>query len=1092
MTGAIWWKEYREHRTVWAAMAAVGAIGLYGLAFVFSQDVQARRDLREMLCAVAILLSWAYGMIAGAMLLAGEREAGTLIYLDGLPAYRFQVWVWKFLFGLGVMVAQALVLAGLGLALTLVEPKPLPVLAGVGVLLGAGFFGLSWGLLFSSVGRNVLNAIGLAILGQIVASFLMLFLGAVFAVLLFPFVRDEGVAKAFPAVFSALLLAVGPVVASAIVFSRPDRTRLPARYTRLVGERLGLAAAGRAWWVQGQASGTEAAPARPARRPAAAVSWRRLFWLAVRQLRGLALGVCLFGLIAGFFVPLVGILLWPTVTLVLGMVCGVAAFRDEQEVGSYRFYGDQRLPLGRLWLVKVTGAFAAGVAACLLMLLPSGLREMARSIDGMETTRHVPYIARVLHSGLLGEIVPPFLFLTMWLGYGFAAGHLCGLLFRKTIVAGTVGLLSSALLVFVWLPSLFGGGLHLWQVWAVPLALLAAARLLLWRWASDRLATRGTFVAVGLLGALCVGWDAFGLWWRVAEVPAVADTLQIEAYAAALPKPEENKAGMSIRGALTRVDHLARDLEAERQVNQGQRFPPAAPGGGMPGAGGAGGPPGMVVEPPHVTFRDQLEAVLEGGWKEASPEVAVWLDRAFDRDWPGQLAEAAGEPLGLVYDPRNLSLTRPFDHIDAARFCAVLLAARGLQEQSRGDPEAFVKNLRSGLALSRNLRHRALGMSVTFGVTVEQVFTRAVPRWLERLEGRPDLLRQALALLRAHEQETPKGNADQRKGEYLIALNSLNDVERWLPGALLFDEPRGNVGRDFTRLQATLVNYSTLVPWERERQLLILRALFEGTEEEKRAVLRMGGPLLYAGVLVGGRTAGENKRAVARLHAAQLQLALRLYQAETGKPAKALAPLVLKGYLDAVPADPFDGRPFRYRLSKGEKIEWPEDNPPDLPPGAVPAGGMGGAPAPMLPGGGAPAMPGMPGPVGGVMPGGPGGPPGMPAPPPGGDAGAFPNQGGAGPAPMPPGVAVPPGMAGPGGVGGPGGPPMAAEEWRPPAKEVPAGQGVLWSVGEDGQDDGGLRRPPPNEAATMAGQDLIYLVPLPPSQQPPPKKPARR
>src|SRR5438067_2431769 len=127
MTGAIWWKEYREHRTVWAAMAAVGAIGLYGLAFVFSQDMQARRDMREMLCGVAILLSWAYGMVAGAMLLAGEREAATLIYLDGLPAYRLQVWARKFLFGLGVTVAQALVLAGLGLGLKLVEPTPFAV-----------------------------------------------------------------------------------------------------------------------------------------------------------------------------------------------------------------------------------------------------------------------------------------------------------------------------------------------------------------------------------------------------------------------------------------------------------------------------------------------------------------------------------------------------------------------------------------------------------------------------------------------------------------------------------------------------------------------------------------------------------------------------------------------------------------------------------------------------------------------------------------------------------------------------------------------------------------------------------------------------
>src|SRR5438270_10772327 len=122
MTGAIWWKEYREHRTVWATMAVVGAAGMYGLAALFAQDVSTRRDLREMLCGVAVLMSWAYGMVAGAMLLAGEREAGTLTYLDSLPAYRLQVWVWKFLFGLALMVAQALVLSAFGLTLKLVEP----------------------------------------------------------------------------------------------------------------------------------------------------------------------------------------------------------------------------------------------------------------------------------------------------------------------------------------------------------------------------------------------------------------------------------------------------------------------------------------------------------------------------------------------------------------------------------------------------------------------------------------------------------------------------------------------------------------------------------------------------------------------------------------------------------------------------------------------------------------------------------------------------------------------------------------------------------------------------------------------------------
>jgi hypothetical protein len=461
--------------------------------------------------------------------------------------------------------------------------------------------------------------------------------------------------------------------------------------------------------------------------------------------------------------------------------------------------------------------------------------------------------------------------------------------------------------------------------------------------------------------------------------------------------------------------------------------------------------------------------------------LGQWLDRAFDNEWPKQLAEAAGEPLGLVQDPRNLSATTRVRSISSARFCTTLLMARGLQKESEGDPAAFVHNLRSGLALARNLRHLALSESVDSGIAVEEICTRAVERWLERLRGRPDLLKQALALLLAHERETPRDSQDQEKGEYLIALNSLNDVESWLPGALLFDDPTGRAspGRDFHRIQATLVNYSLLVPWERERQLRLLRALLEGDEPQRRAAMRMGGPLQFAGVLFGRRPS-FSKRTVAQLHAAQLQVALRLYEAESGRPAKALGELLQKRYLQTIPTDPFDGQPFRYRLSKGEKIEWPKSLPPDMPPGAggPAAGGMGAAPgggmgmAGMPP----PAIPGMPGPVGGVPD--PAAPPGAAAPP---GLPALPGAGG--------GMGGPPGMGGaPAMPGGPGGP----VEVPPEVKEVPAGQGILWSVGEDGQDDGGLRRPRPDEFSTMDGHDLIYLVPLPPGKQAPPKKPARR
>jgi hypothetical protein len=69
---------------------------------------------------------------------------------------------------------------------------------------------------------------------------------------------------------------------------------------------------------------------------------------------------------------------------------------------------------------------------------------------------------------------------------------------------------------------------------------------------------------------------------------------------------------------------------------------------------------------------------------------------------------------------------------------------------------------------------------------------------------------------------------------------------------------------------------------------------------------------------------------------ATLQVAVRLYREEAGRPAERLDELVPK-YLPAVPADPFDGHPIRYRISKGEEIDWPD---PSINPNFSPGNGM--------------------------------------------------------------------------------------------------------------------------------------------------------
>ena len=54
-----------------------------------------------------IVLSWTYGLICGAMLLAGERGVGTLPFLDALPGLRWRLWLAKCLAGLLLVFAKS-------------------------------------------------------------------------------------------------------------------------------------------------------------------------------------------------------------------------------------------------------------------------------------------------------------------------------------------------------------------------------------------------------------------------------------------------------------------------------------------------------------------------------------------------------------------------------------------------------------------------------------------------------------------------------------------------------------------------------------------------------------------------------------------------------------------------------------------------------------------------------------------------------------------------------------------------------------------------------------------------------------------------
>src|SRR5262249_27585646 len=118
----------------------------------------------------------------------------------------------------------------------------------------------------------------------------------------------------------------------------------------------------------------------------------------------------------------------------------------------------------------------------------------------------------------------------------------------------------------------------------------------------------------------------------------------------------------------------------------------------------------------------------------------------------------------------------------------LLLVARGLQQQYQGNPDLYIGHLRTGLALARNMRHRTILQSVSASTQRESRALTGLERWLERLDGRPDLLRRALEELTRHAEEPPIDLEEVRAADYLVALNRFSD-----PRSLINVDGRNNL-----------------------------------------------------------------------------------------------------------------------------------------------------------------------------------------------------------------------------------------------------------------------------------------------------------
>ena len=892
MIRAMVWKEFREQGLIALTLLVLGT-GILVAAAVLGDPPAGASGPTDIVRALgagrlaALMLAVTAGTVCGGALFAAERESGTIGFLESLPARRGQLWLAKLVAGAALAAAQVAVVLAVAWLLGVAPPD----FAGrVAVYAGLAFV---WGVFGSTVSRTTLGSVGVAIPCAVLAAFAFL----IPVVLFFPHPGTQ-LPRVEGEILFLVLMVGTPLAMSATQFTRQDRER--------ASEDLRPPA-----WVAARAATPvpkveKVRPPRPER--GARFGLKALVWLAAKQAAFAALVLSAFAVLFGLMMLAPGvkpILVWPSLALAAGVMAGATVFADEQASGSARFWGDWRLPAGRMWAVKVAVHAALALWLVFLLLTPLAVRSQFSGVGPL--LRGQTFLSAAFGSLLFDELERHGWKLVLLPAvYGFAAGHLCGMLFKKVVVAvGVAGLLGGTA-AMMWIPSLLAGGVLHWQVWTPPLLALGVARLLVRPWGSNRLGTRRPIITLAAGGAVVVAALAVGLGYRVLEVPARADGEADVAYVASLPLLDENTVGRDMRSAGERYARLAAQAAAPfDQRMDGRR---------------------------RLRIDERLDQVAANGWT-ADPEVVTVLNAVFgDKGegpetppWFAQADAAADRPTGMYEDPRLVSGSQTMTALDHARRMAAAVVARGLQRQAEGDPAEFVRSLKTVLGVARNVRNNSVVAAVNVGNGIERAALLVpVEKWLAGLDGRPELLRAALAALVANDPRGPFDPTPHLLAERHMLREMMKAPAQWVPDLLT---PGGKAKGDET-VEADLVAFGWTVPWERERTRRLVGLGFEGTvaAEYYRLIRGRPGRGFLIGRFLNSADLSEHDRLVSTFRrVAAVRVAAQLHVVEKGHlPAAADG---LREYLPGYPRDPYDDAPLRYRRADaGETLGGSSDS----------------------------------------------------------------------------------------------------------------------------------------------------------------------
>jgi hypothetical protein len=409
---------------------------------------------------------------------------------------------------------------------------------------------------------------------------------------------------------------------------------------------------------------------------------------------------------------------------------------------------------------------------------------------------------------------------------------------------------------------------------------------------------------------------------RANEIPDVGDPFDVKEFIATLPPADDNPAGTLFQTALV-------DLTEHRKKVAEQLGWPKDP----KSLAIIERQKEVVGKSVDHAYDSILRSTLQEGWTE-NKDFDRWLNEIFKGEWVGEVQKAIQIPGGIVENPRFMTLSSPHGQIyDNCRSTSNLFAARALQLQARGDSRNALEQLETVLAASRLVKNNAESILFVVGTGMEWRALTQYGDWLEKAGPNKDLLSAGLTVVQQHEAANPSV-LNNIKANYLILINSY---------PLLLQEQNDSSSR---LLGHELKIAATQFPWENERLDRIFHAVIatelgfplkngaridiEGFTQEgvldvdalaTRGILV---PYQLSAVMLAGSNSSTFRSIPARnqrlLNAVKIVAAMGLYQADHHKAPARVDDLV-PNYLPSLPNDPVSGRPFDFRVSKGEKIE---------------------------------------------------------------------------------------------------------------------------------------------------------------------------